>query len=402
MSSVHRHENRACLYCAYYDPEGYRRLRTTGVEDKQVARIICTAIERASKLAKMGKLSNEKALREVGVLRKAVEDTHGKILADRAEIAFRSVIEEFVKLAGGELTRYTIASWLESWLASHTSASKATLVEYRRIVALFIKFLGAKAGRALSTLHPSEVEAFKVSLIDRVGASTVNKAIKVLKAAFGNAVKKRQLEFSPAEHIEFIETETAGKRRFTDAELKALWKVATGDWLTMLYLGRYTGQRLNDCACLTFENADLLKQVTGLTTQKTGAELNIPMHPELHRHLSTLAGDNPSAPLCPTLTGKKSSWLSAQFHKLMVAAGIAEKRTHEKKKDGKGRDAKREAPKISFHSLRYNAHTELLEAGVPPAVVDKIIGHESRVVSRGYDSFDEETTRKAVNKMREV
>lgn len=365
-----------------------------------MARLVCTAIERASKLAKMGKLSNEKALREVGVLRKAVEDTHGKILADRAEIAFRSVIEEFVKLAGGELTRYTVASWLDSWMTNHTSASKATLVEYQRVVDLFKAFLGARAGKALSTLHPSQIEDFKTHLSKRTGASTVNKALKVLKATFSNAVKKRQLDFSPAEHIEFIETEQVGKRPFTDAELKSLWAVAKGDWLTMLHLGRYTGQRLNDCACITWENVDLLKQRIELVTQKTGAELQIPMHPALHRFLSSIAGDDPKAALCPTLRGKKSSWLSGQFHKLMVEAGLAEKRSHES--TGKGRDSRREPPKISFHSLRYNATSELKQAGVAEAIVMKIIGHESKAISRGYTVFDEKTMREAVNKMREV
>jgi integrase len=401
MSSIHKQKGKPCWFCAYYDPEGYRRFRSTTFEEKQVARTICAAIDRASKLARLGKFSNEKALKLVRETRSAIEETHGKLLADRAEKALRPVVDEFVKMAGGELTRYTIESWLETWLAGHTKASKATLISYRGAVDKFIDFLGKRKERALSTLDPAQVEAFKADMQKRdVAGSTVNLALKVLKASFSKAVAQRQLEFSPAEHVEFLETAESSRRPFSDAELTAIWKVATGDWLTMLYIGRFTGQRLNDCASLTWRNADLLKQKIEMTTQKTGAELSIPMHPALHAHLSSIAGDSPSAPLCPTLHGKKSSWLSGQFHKLMVSAGLAEKRTHEKK--GNGRDAKRSQSAISFHSLRYNATTELKEAGVPEALVMKIIGHESREVSRGYTGFDEETTRKAVSKMREV
>ncbi|MCD6052752.1 MAG: integrase family protein [Verrucomicrobia bacterium] len=400
MASIHKQPNRACYYCAFYDPEGTRRFRSTGLEDKQVAKTVCAALERAAKLGRLGKLSNEKALKVVRDTRNTIEDTHGKILADRAEKAIRPVVEEFVKMAGGELTRYTIESWLDTWISGHTSASKTTLKAYTRLIEHFKEYLGTHARRALGTLHPSQIEEFKKHLLGRVGPTTVNHAIKALKAAFGKAVAQRQLDFSPAEHVELIETDPAAKRPFTDPELKALWSAATGDWVTMNYLGRYTGQRINDCANLTWENADILKQRISLTTQKTKAELDIPMHPALHRYLSSIAGDNPKAPLCPSLHGKKSSSLSNKFHDLMASAGLVEKRTH--KSRDIGRDKKRQQSPISFHSFRYNATTELKEAGVAEALVMKIIGHESRAVSRGYTGFDEETTRKAVSKMKEI
>lgn len=400
MASIHKQPNRACYYCAFYDPEGSRRFRSTGLEDKQVAKTVCTAIDRAAKLGRLGKLSNEKALKVVRETRNSIEDTHGKILADRAENAMRPVIEEFVKMAGGELTRYSVESWLDAWILGHTSASKGTLKAYQRMIDLFKEYLGTHGKRALGTLHPSQIEGFKQHLLGRVGPTTVNHALKALKAAFSKAVAQRQLDFSPAEHIEFIDTAPASRRPFTDMELKAIWEASAGDWVTMIHLGRYTGQRINDCASLTWENADILKQRITLTTQKTNAELDIPMHPTLHKYLSSIAGDNPKAPLCPTLKGKTSSSLSNKFHDLMAAAGLVEKRTH--KSRSIGRDQKREQSPISFHSFRYNATTELKEAGVAEALVMKIIGHESRAISRGYTGFDEETTRKAISKMKGI
>ena len=158
-------------------------------------------------------------------------------------------------------------SWLESWIAGRTDASKATLVEYKRIIELFLKFLGTRAERALTTLQPRQVEDFKGTLNSRVAPSTVNKAVKVLKAAFNAAVKSRQLEFNPAEHVENIEVEDANRRPFTSKELTALLSQADADWRTMILTAFYTGLRLRDCANLTWRNVELH---TGTLNVQTG------------------------------------------------------------------------------------------------------------------------------------
>lgn len=303
-------------------------------------------------------------------------------------------------MAGGELTSFTVKLWLETWLAGKTNASKATRIEYQRIVDLFVKFLGTRADRPLATVQPVHVEQFKAHLAGRVGASTVNKAVKVLKGAFGSAVAKRQLEFSPAEHVEFNEAAASQRRAFTLAEIKKLLAVAEGDWRTMILLALYTGQRMQDCARLTWQEVDLLQGFISLRTQKTGRAHVIPIAEPLAKHLATLAGDDPAAPLCPVLRGQPSSKLSAQFYKVMVAAKLAEPRDHEG--TGKGRDAERATNKVSFHSLRHSATSLLKSAGVSDSVAMDIIGHETAAVSRSYTKIADEAKRAAVNKLPDV
>ena len=98
------------------------------------------------------------------------------------------------------------------------------------VVDLFFRFLGARADRPLTTLMPKQVEEFKNHLAKRVAPSTVNRALKVLKASLNNAVAKRQLEFSPAEHVEPLQTEEATRRPFTMEELKKLLRAANAEW----------------------------------------------------------------------------------------------------------------------------------------------------------------------------
>ena len=136
-------------------------------------------MERAATLARHGKLSNEKALKLIRETCGAISETHGKLAADHAQTVLAGSIEEFVRIAGGELTTYTVRSWLKTWLEGRTDASKATVETYRGVIGLFLKFLGARADRPLSTLQASQIEQFKKHLSNRVAPSTVNRALKV-------------------------------------------------------------------------------------------------------------------------------------------------------------------------------------------------------------------------------
>jgi len=414
MASIHRDTSKKTKnwFCRFYDPEGFRRNRSTGTESNKVADMICGGMERASTLARQGKLSNEKALKLIRETRERIEESHGKLPADSAERVLKGTVEEFVKIAGGELAAYTTIAWLDAWLKGHTAATKGTLKEYQRIVELFLKFLGTRADRLLTTLQPVQIEQFKAYLSGRVAPSTVNKSIKVLKAAFSNAVAKRQLEFSPAEHVtSVVSDEDFLRRPFTLDEITKLLKAADAEWKTMILVGFYTGLRLRDCANLNWEKVDLLGGLIDVTPMKTrrnptsngtAKKLLIPIADPLLKHLNTLAGDKPDAPICPIFNGKSASWLSGQFYEVMVTAGLVEKRDSKKKGTGKGRDTRRNTNPISFHSLRYNTASAMRSAGVSEAISMDLLGHETEAVHRNYGKTEIQAKRDAVNKLPDI
>jgi integrase len=400
MASIHKQPGRPNWFCAFYDPEGFRRFRSTGTSNAKIARTICVKVEHAANLTRQGKLSNEKGLKLVRETCAAIAETHGELAGTRAEVVLKLAVEEFIRTAGGEFTSYTVRGWLDSWIAGRTDATKATVIAYRRIIDLFLIFLGARADRALTTLQPRQIEDFKSHLTKRVSPSTVNKSVTVLKAALNAAVKSRQLEFNPAEHIEFIQTEPETRRPFTGKELTALLARADTVWRTMIMTAFYTGLRLRDCANLTWRNIELHTETLNILTEKTGRRQVLPLAEPLARHLSRMAGDDPDAPLCPTLHGKPASWLSAQFYKVMVAAGIVEERGHQK--TGTGRDGRHEMNRVSFHSLRYNTTSALKSSGVSDSVAMDIVGHETASISRNYTKIDDTAKRAAINKLPDI
>jgi len=402
MASIHKQTGRPNWFCAFYGPEGFRRFRSTGTSNEKIANTICLNVERAADLTRAGKLTNEKGMQLVRETCAAIGETHGKLAATGAESILKSAVEEFICIAGGEFTSYTVRSWFTAWIDGRSDASKATVVEYRRIIELFLANLGTRSDRALTTLENRQIEEFKTYLKKRVAPSTVNKGVKVLKAALNDAVKKRVLEFNPAQHVESVQIESAGegRRPFTSKELAALLSNAGAEWRTMIFISFYTGLRLRDCANLTWRQVELHTNTLNVVTEKTERRQVLQLAEPLARHLATLAGDNPDAALCPTLHGKKASWLSSQFYAVMVKAGLVQERGHQG--TGKGRAGKRESNPVSFHSLRYNCTSALKSAGVSDSVAMDIVGHETASISRNYTKIDDTAKRDAVNKLPDI
>lgn len=358
---------------------------------------VCTAIERGARLARAGKLSAEKAHKLTRETLDAIAEAHGKVVAERGRPAVEESLTEFVRAAGGEVTNFTIRGWVDSWLKGRTDATKATVERYRGILELLLKQLGKRADRALSTLSHRDIETFRDAQAKTKSPAGANLALKIVKSCFGAAVAKRQLEFNPGEHVESVAEEAGQRRPFTREEIQTLLRSAPEEWRTMILLGFFTGQRLGDCAALTWRSVDLAAGTLSLTTAKTGRRIVLPIAPPLQRHLMNLAGDNPDAPLCPSMHGKRTALLSNQFHSVMVKAGLVERRPHQSM--GKGRDARRTVSPISFHSLRYSAVSELKNAGVSEAIAMDLVGHESTAISRHYTRIADDAKRQALNKL---
>jgi integrase len=132
------------------------------------------------------------------------------------------------------------------------------------------------------------------------------------------------------------------------------------------------------------------------------------MAPPLQRHIkSLLAGDDSCQPLHPlahrtvSKSGKVGT-LSRQFSELMARAGLVGPKRHRKSFDRNGRDGRRTMSGISFHSLRHTATSLLKNAGVPSAIVQDIIGHESAAISANYTHIDEATKRTALAALPDV
>jgi integrase len=242
---------------------------------------------------------------------------------------------------------------------------------------------------------------FRDKLAKKVAVGTVNTYLRVIRTALNRAVKKNLLTRSPAIGVDNLEGDKHQRQPFKLPDLKKILAAADDEWRTMILNGLYTGLRLGDCANLTAANLDLLRAEYTLTERKTGRTRTIEIAKPLLGHLENLPlGDNPSAPLCPSLYGKPQSWISNQFYDLLASIGLVPIRDHRTKL--KGRGARRTQSPLTFHSLRHTAVSLLKNAGVSDVIARDIIGHESEAVSRAYTHIESETRRRALDKLPDV
>jgi integrase len=377
MASIRKHPESKFWHACITLPDGRQTQRSTKLTDPRKALKFAEAIEDAGRGAKL------------------------------VERQARNIIAELfaLKNGGATLPGSTVRDFFSRWIANKVrECAASTARHYRDHASKFIDNLGRKADSDLNDITRADVIAFRDDLHHRLSATSANQAVKVVRMALKDAMIAELLDRNVALGIKRVKDrgEANARRAFTVPELKKILKVATGEWVGMILFGLYTGQRLSDIAKLTFQNLDLDSGELALVSRKTGRRMRIPLAAPLQRFIAELpAGDDPAQPLFPKAyaTGR-SGTLSNQFYEIMVDAGLVRPRNHEAR--GIGRKAGRAFNAVGFHSLRHTATSLMKNAGISPAVVMDIVGHDSPAISASYTHIDQATKRAAMNSIPDV
>jgi integrase len=378
MASIHKDPRGKSpyWYCAYTLPSGKRVFRSTKIKDYDKAQEFCRTLARASRIGSNGNLTEARA---------------------------RELISEIVENTLGEpLKFYTAEEWLHDWLeGKKTAKSDATYLKYRHTINSFIELLGAKAKRNLSQVTPRDVQRFRdAELAAGKHPSTCNYAVKHLRIPFNVARRQGLITHNPAEAVELIDKrgDQPSKGTFDIDQIKALLKAAKNkDWRGAILFAFYTGARLRDVANMRWNSVDLHDQLISFRAGKTGENVTVPLHAELHEYLLNLpAPDSGKAFLFPSLAGKRTSGrsgLSMAFARIMEKAKV--KGEVARKRTGKGRTINT----LSFHSLRHSFNSIMANAGVSQEVRQKLTGHSSADMNKRYTHHELHSLRAAIQKI---
>ena len=308
-------------------------LVSTKQTDKRLAQAAADEFERASRLARHGELAEAQAR---------------KILADL-----------MARAGGGETLRtVSIEAHFTSWLSGkETNRSAGTAIRYAPVVAGFLASLGARATKPLTALAPPDVERYSASLAQRgLSGRTIALHIAALRTALGAAMRQGILTTNAAQAVELPRIVQHEQGAFTDAEIGILVSAADDEWRTLILTAYYTGLRQGDASKLEWNAVDLTGGRIRLAVQKTGARIEIPLHPALLERFEKLAGTDSAAQyIMPKLAATRRdgrSGLSRGFIALMRKAGVAPTDA-----DGNRR---------TFHSLRHGFTSRLANAGIAP------------------------------------
>jgi integrase len=367
----------ACYNGIGSDGRVQRFKRTTKTTDRKLAQRLADEWEAAAKLAGQGRLT---------------------------ESHCRKVIAEMYERAVGEPLHFrTARAYLVEWLeGTKGNVEIRSYFRYYQIVHEFLEHIGAKAERLLREITPADVRSWRDKLKAKgLSAPTVNGALTVLRMPFKAAHDLGYIDLNPcaknAVKLLKDEARNVSKDVFTPEQIAALIKAAPSeDWRGMIMLGYFTGLRLRDCSELRWSNVDLPELTITVTTQKTGKDVTVPLHPQFAAWLLKQTRGIGKAPVFPSLAGKSGgggSGLSMQFRRIMKRAGIVGRLLREATGEGRPHSS------LSFHSLRHSFNAALANAGVDVEMRQELTGHSSLEMNRLYTHPDIAVKRAAILKL---
>ncbi len=377
MASLHKDPRGKSpfYYCAFTLPDGRRTLRSTKRTDRKLAWGICLVWEKSAEQGRDGTFTEAQA---------------------------RKVLNTILENTGqAPMQTETIREYFTNWLNGKELANKPRTAErYGIVIERFLVSLGQKASRPLGALTVRDLEDFRNQSIAKGKApNTVGIEIKILRTVLNVAKRQGRVITNPAEAVELPKVVSNTRDVFTPEQVRMLLTAAKDEWITAILAGYCLGARLMDVVNLTRENVDLAGGVITYEQRKTGKAVIAPLHPDLKNHLMKLAGDNPRAPLCPTLQKRSvggRTGLSETFKLIMRDAGIDSQQVKGKGKQG------RAFSKLSFHSLRHTFTSALANANVPAEVRQKLTGHADAAMHQKYTHLELRPLQDAIAKLPSV
>lgn len=251
----------------------------------------------------------------------------------------------------------TIAALVTSYYRSpkFRKLASSTQATYRGIIDRFREQHGH---RKVATLDRATVQR----LIDRMQdtPTAANNLLKVIRIIMRHAIRLDLRPNDPTEHVEPIQHRSDGFHTMTAEEMEAFearWAAGTMQRLAFALL-RYTGQRRSDVVRMGRQH--VRDGVLTIRQQKTGTEVEIPVHPELAELL-------PSDRMTFLVTTHGRPFSVAGFGNWLRAAF-----------DGAG------LPHCSAHGVRKWAGAHLAEMGCTANQIMAVLGHTSLKEAERY------------------
>ena len=305
----------------------------------------------------------------------------------------------------------TLDVWFESWLMEYKQLTikKGTVENYRRNYRNYVKpFLGDMEVCQVRGEHIQKLFNYLIGQGYSVNTLYVSKG--VLSGMFRQLMKNDVLEKNPVQYVEFPRQAKKRERRvLSEEEQRIFLEYAKGSPYEDVYLiALATGMRIGEICALRWSDIDFSHQVltvNGTLKQfkDTGFFIDTPKSLTSRRVVPLLPA------ICKMLKRRKRSQVGTVMGKYTVDSmwkdlvflrpGKADepmsKRTiaydmdiivehinQDRKEKARKRHRRPEIfEHVSPHALRHTFATRALENGIPPKVVQEILGHSSITIT---------------------
>ena len=250
-----------------------------------------------------------------------------------------------------------------------------------RQLEVYIGYVGSLVAAMGGDILVSEVDdrlASKFASVLAVGKSpnTYNKHLNGLALVWRAVAPDLGLAANPWERLPRKRLDTHVRRALTEAETSAILSGTNGEMRVLVAIGLFTGLRLGDAVHLKWEAFSDGVRTIRVKTAKTGAEVELPVHPTLRDALGKPKAHGFVVPRLAALYDGQGN--SAVARKVKVAFEKCGIKTSVKDANGRAR------PDATFHALRHTFVSRCAAAGIAPQIVRELVGHTTLKMTEHY------------------
>lgn len=213
--------------------------------------------------------------------------------------------------------------------------------------------------KPLKEIIPNDILRFKQERIDvGNGPGTVNRYLALLKRMFNVAIQSGIVNGNPVKQVKFMpEQNQVVERILSSAEEQRLLVECSERLKPVVVLALHTGMRKSELLNLKWKNIDFTKKMILVEHTKSGKARRIPMNETAEAELLILKSRNGTERVFP-FASIRSAWEGARTRAGLVG--------------------------LRFHDLRHTFATRLIERGVDPVRVQRLLGHSTLLVTQRY------------------
>lgn len=271
-----------------------------------------------------------------------------------------------------------LAGLVDAWEHSPWRKDCSDVQRARRSARLSAFVAWAGGDVLMSAVDDRMAAEYASELGARVSGLTFNAHLHALAAAWKAVGRAEGIKHNPWAELAPKRPETHSRRVLTVEEVERILATAAGDVRALILAGLRLGLRIGDAARLRWEffRADDSAEIK---TAKTGAVVRLPAGKLLGELAASGFERRASGYVMPRMAEmyeRDPSQVSRAVVRVFKSAGIETS----DKREGWGRAR----PTATFHSLRHTFVTRAIEAGVPAAIVQALVGHATAAMTEHY------------------
>ena len=355
----------------------------------------------------------------------SVDDLFRRLCAALDDVPVKDAVvlrqEYAAKLMNQTGSKVSISDAWQVWVDSPKKGNPGsiTLKDYAGVWNRFSTWAEEQGIKNLHEVNAVHAEKYASDLLKSgIAARTYNKSLTFIRSVWAALKVPASLTGNPWLDIPVKQKDAASRRMFEPDELSMICRTADG-WLRNLFaLGIYTGMRLHDCACLKWNEVDMVAGMISRKTSKRKKAVRIPIHPALLRLLGEIERSGEYVlPDAAGLYEKDTASITKRVQNHILQCGIdvhAEGTGQRIRRDAggnpvRGKDGcivldkqkKRAVVDVGFHSFRHSFVSLCAANHIPQSVIQELVGHGSPAVTAIYTHASDET-RRAIAELPEV